>query len=446
MSQPPQDDWDAPDPRAGQGRHDTQDVHGEVHGDVHGEVHDDHALHDVRGDGHRFEDGLLGLGGDRHDDSLADEMLEPPAEEEMLRPRRRRRRNPVVRGVALLLALGLVVVAGVYSFGAVRELLPEFSLGGEPTAEDYEGAGSGEVMVEIPEGASGGQIGEILVDNGVVASVSAFTAAIAADTRGGSIQPGTYRMAEQMSSQAALSRLLDGGYREVNGVTIREGLWVAETFEILAEQTGHEVADYEGVDPADLDLPEAADGELEGFLFPSTYEFPADAGPQEQLQMMIDQGKAVHAELGLEGEELRDVVIKASIIQGEGMYSEDLTKIARVIENRLDPNPETNGYLQMDSTVHFIYQERGLAGTTDEQRDNPDLHNTYYHPGLPSGPINSPGEEAIQAAMNPEPGDWLFFVTVNPSTGETKFADSFAEHEENRREFEEWCAENRDQC
>lgn len=424
MSQPPQDDWDAHDAR----------------GD--GPGHDEHS---VRGDSERYDDGLLGLGGDEHyDDSLADEMLEP-SENGTYHPRPRRRRKPVLRGVALLLALGLVVVVGVYSFNAVRGLLPEVSLGGSQTEPaDYEGSGSGEVMVEIPDGASGGEIGEILVEHDVVASASAFTAAISADNRGGSIQPGTYRMAEQMSSEAAVSRLLDGGYREINGVIIREGLWVAETFELLAEQTGHEVSEYEDIDPADLDLPEAANGELEGFLFPSTYEFPATAGPQDQLQTMIDQGMAVHTRLGLEGEELREVVIKASIIQGEGMFAEDLPKIARVTENRLEGNSETNGYLQMDSTVHFIYQERGLAGTTEDQRANDDPYNTYYHPGLPPGPINSPGEASLEAAVNPEPGDWVYFVTVNPSTGETKFAATYDEHLVNVEEFQRWCQENLD--
>lgn len=413
MSQPPQDDWDE---------------------------------HDVRGHRDRYDDGLLGLGGgDQHDETLADEMLEPHPEEGAFRPRRRRKRNPAVRAVALLLAAGLVVVAGVYSFNAVRQLLPEISLGGTQTSgEDYEGSGTGEVMVEIPQGASGGQIGEILVQQDVVASASAFTAALAAESRSGSIQPGTYRMAEQMSSQAALSRLLDGGFREINGVTIREGLWVSETFALLAEATGHEVSEYEEVDPGDLDLPEAAEGELEGFLFPSTYEFPTDATPAQQLQMMVDQGKAVYAQLGLEGEELRDVLIKASIIQGEGLFAEDLPKIARVTENRLEGNSETNGYLQMDSTVHYIYQERGLAGTTEEQRANEDPYNTYFHPGLPPGPINSPGQASIEAAMNPEPGDWVYFVTVNPSSGETKFAATYDEHLVNVQEFQQWCQENQD--
>lgn len=413
MSQPPQDDWDE---------------------------------HDVRGSAARYDDGMPGLGvSDDHDESLADEMLEADGVEGDGVPRRRKR-SPLLKGGALLLALALVVVAGIYSFGAMRTLFSDVTLGGGQTqAADYEGPGTGEVLVDIPQGAAGGSIAEILAEQDVVASASAFTAALAAEPRAATIQPGTYRMAEQMSSQAALSRLLDGSYREINGVTVREGLWVSEIFQVLAEETDHEVAEYEDVDPGQLDLPEAAEGELEGFLFPSTYEFPTDATPQQQLQMMIDQGKTVFAELGLEGEELRETLIKASIVQGEGLFAEDLPKIARVMENRLEGNSETYGLMQMDSTVHYIYQERGRAGTTEDQRADESPYNTYVHTGLPPGPINNPGQAAIEAAMNPEPGDWVYFVTVNPSTGETKFAATYDEHLQNVQEFEEWCRENQDE-
>ncbi|GGK74111.1 endolytic transglycosylase MltG [Ornithinimicrobium pekingense] len=409
--------------------------------------HEDWDEHDVRDRSRSFDRDLLGLrGAPEHDESLAADVLDPvDPETPMFRPRRRRRRNPLGTVLALLTAAVLVITASVYTFGWVGDMLPEVSLG-EPEAEDYEGAGSGEVLVEIPPGAGGGQIAQILATEDVVASSGAFTAALQADPRSSSIQPGTYRMANQMSSQAALARLLDGNYREINGVTVREGLWVAETFAVLAEATGHEVADYEAVDPATLGLPEAAEGDLEGFLYPSTYEFAEDATPEEQLRAMVDLGKRTYSEIGVPEDQLREVIIKASIIQGEGMFSEDLPKIARVVENRLQPNPETNGYLQMDSTVHFIYQERGLAGTTTEQRQNDDPHNTYVHPGLPAGPINSPGEEAIRAALNPEPGEWLYFVTVDPSTGETRFADDFAGHQENVALFQQWCADNPDQC
>lgn len=395
----------------------------------------------------RFDDDVLGLRGVKeHDESLADDVLDPEPEVPMFRPRRRRRRNPVATVVALVMAAAVVVTASVYAFGWLGDLLPTISVGGGDDVQDYEGAGTGEVLVEIPEGAGGGQIAQILAEADVVASTGAFTAALQADPRSSSIQPGTYRMARQMSSQAALARLLDGNYREINGVTVREGLWVSETFEVLAEATGHEVSDYEDVDPATLDLPEAAEGELEGFLYPSTYEFATDSTPEDQLRAMVELGKRKYAEIGVPEDELRDVIIKASIVQGEGMFAEDLPKVARVVENRLEDTSETGGRLEMDSTIHFIFQERGKAGTTDEQRQVDDPYNTYVNPGLPPGPINSPGEAAIRAALNPEPGDWLYFVTVNPTTGETRFTDSYEEHLRNQEEFIRWCGENPDQC
>lgn len=395
----------------------------------------------------RFDDDVLGLRGVKeHDESLADDVLDPEPEVPMFRPRRRRRRNPVATVVALVMAAAVVVTASVYAFGWLGDLLPTISVGAGDDVQDYEGAGTGEVLVEIPAGAGGGQIAQILAEADVVASTGAFTAALQADPRSSSIQPGTYRMARQMSSQAALARLLDGNYREINGVTVREGLWVSETFEVLAEATGHEVSDYEDVDPATLDLPEAAEGELEGFLYPSTYEFATDSTPEDQLRAMVELGKRKYAEIGVPEDELRDVIIKASIVQGEGMFAEDLPKVARVVENRLQDTSETGGRLEMDSTIHFIFQERGKAGTTDEQRQVDDPYNTYVNPGLPPGPINSPGEAAIRAALNPEPGDWLYFVTVNPTTGETRFTDSYEEHLRNQEEFLRWCGENPDQC
>ncbi|AXH95076.1 endolytic transglycosylase MltG [Ornithinimicrobium avium] len=394
----------------------------------------------------RFDDDVLGLRGVKeHDESLADDVLDPEPEVPMFRPRRRRRRNPLATVVALVLAAAVVVTASVYAFGWVGDLLPSFSTGSNDV-QDYEGAGTGEVLVEVPQGAGGGQIAQILAEADVVASAGAFTAALQADPRSSSIQPGTYRMANQMSSSAALARLLDGNYREINGVTVREGLWVSETFEVLAEATGNEVSDYEDVDPATLDLPDAAEGELEGFLYPSTYEFAPDSTPQDQLRAMVELGRRTYAEIGVPDDELREIIIKASIVQGEGMFAEDLPKVARVVENRLVDTADTDGRLQMDSTIHFIFQERGKAGTTDEQRQVDDPYNTYVNPGLPPGPINSPGEAAIRAALNPEPGNWLYFVTVNPSTGETKFADTYEEHLKNQDEFLQWCSDNPDQC
>lgn len=385
---------------------------------------------------------------DEFDPTLADDVLTPiGAHEDDIeeQPRRRRKHNPFVRIGAILVAAAVVVAGGILGFGVVRDMIPDLSFG-ESAPEDFEGTGSGEVEVEIPQGAGGGQIGQLLFDAGVVASAESFANTAAADPRATSIQPGTYTMAEQMSSAAALDRLVDPSARVGTGVTVREGLWQDEIFALLAEATGNDLADYEAVDPADLDLPEAANGELEGFLFPDTYEFASDSTPEQQLQAMIDLGQQRYAEVGLGDEEMREILIKASIVQGEGMYAEDLPKVARVVENRLAEGSETNGRLEMDSTIHFIHQERGRVGTTNEQREADSPYNTYQNEGLPPGPINSPGLAAIEAAMHPEQGDWEFFVTINPTTGETVFTETYEEHQEQVDIFLEWCEDNPDQC
>ncbi|USQ78356.1 endolytic transglycosylase MltG [Ornithinimicrobium faecis] len=428
MSRPPADDW-AEDQTPGE-------VHAE---DLLGETHHDETHH---GETHHDE-----LFPEEHDESLAHDVLQgPPEGHDDFRPRRpEKHHNPLLRIGAIVVAAAVVIVGGIIGFNAVRGMIPDLSFGSS-APEDFEGEGSGEVTVEIPQGAGGGQIGQILFDAGVVASAEGFANTAAADPRATGIQPGTYLMSNEMSSAAALERLVDPEARQVAGVTIREGLWTAEVFALLADATGNDVADYEAIDPASLNLPEAANGELEGYLWPDTYEFGQDSTPEEQLQAMLDLGAQRYADLGLEPDAMHDIIIKASIVQGEGLFAEDLPKIARVVENRLKEGSETDGKLQMDSTIHFIHQQRGLAGTTKEQREDESPYNTYLHQGLPPGPINSPGAAAIEAAMNPAEGDWEYFVTVNPDTGETVFTNSYEEHQEYEAEFLQWCEDNPDRC
>lgn len=351
-----------------------------------------------------------------------------------------RRASPLVRWGAILAALAVVGVGGYFAFQVVTGLLPSF--GGSDEVTDYPGPGSAEVTIEVPVGAAGGKIAQILSENDVIASASAFTAAAAVDDQAVTLQPGTYQMLTQMSGQGALERMLDPDNFVSNGVTVREGLWKAEVFAILAKNTDHEVADYEAVDPADVGLPRAAGGEMEGYLFPDTYSFGADDTPEEQLQAMVRLGKKKYAELGLEGDELNEAIIEGSLIQAEGASADDLPKISRVIDNRRDDGQP----LGFDSTVHYIFQERGLAGTSDAQRASDSPYNTYLVEGLPPGPINSPGVRAIEAATNPADGPWLYFVTTNPSTGETQFAVTFEEHEKNVAIFQQWCSDNPDDC
>jgi UPF0755 protein len=137
-----------------------------------------------------------------------------------------------------------------------------------------------------------------------------------------------------------------------------------------------------------------------------------------------------------EADRLR-VITEASIVQAEAGSVEDMGKVAQVLDNRLAIDMP----LQLDTTVNYANGKAGIT-TTSEDRANPSLYNTYVHPGLPPGAISNPGEEALRAVQAPTPGDWLFFVVVDPDTGETRFAATAQEHQANVLLFQQWLRDN----
>ena len=134
------------------------------------------------------------------------------------------------------------------------------------------------------------------------------------------------------------------------------------------------------------------------------------------------------------------VVTIASLVEGEARTEADRSKVARVIENRLTAKMS----LGMDSTVNYIFKKRGVPTQQMLESDNP--YNTRRFTGLPPGPISNPGESALEAAAKPVPGNWLYFVTVNLSTGETKFAATYEEHQRYVEQFQQWCSANKGKC
>ena len=141
------------------------------------------------------------------------------------------------------------------------------------------------------------------------------------------------------------------------------------------------------------------------------------------------------------------ILTGAAIIEREARFPDDFYKVSRVIENRLAPsNQETFGKLEMDSTVQYGAGEMGSGSvsTSTEARNADNPWNTYMYPGLPAGPIANPGDRAIDAAMNPADGPWLYFVTVNLDTGETVFTTTYAEHQRAIEQWQAWCRDNPD--
>ncbi len=379
-----------------------------------------------------------------HDESPAPDLAgdadvaRAPRRDESRRAQRRRIKGKR-RLVVLLLTLGLVAGAGV---AAVRVLAPLVS--SLTASNDFTGEGSGAVSVVVHRGDTGRTIGETLEKAGVVKTAKAFAQAAGDSSKAGSIQPGTYALHAKMSATSALAMLLEPANRTVPRVTIREGVWTSEIIRLLSASTGRPLADYVVAlkDPAALGLPAAAKGNAEGYLFPSTYEFEKSSTAGEQLHTMVAKSLEELGKLGVVPDTMHRVLTIASIVEAEASASADRPKVARVIENRLaKPMP-----LQMDSTVSFISGRRDKVGTTVAERASKSPYNTYLVAGLPPGPIDSPGLSALQAAINPTPGPWLYFVTVDPDTGETRFAVDEVAHAANVKLFRAWCSAHPGKC
>jgi UPF0755 protein len=344
------------------------------------------------------------------------------------RPRRRRGPLSVVLSLLVLAAL----VAGIF-FGG-RELIALIN----PASEDYAGPGSGAVEVRVASGDTLSDIARTLVAEDVIASAGPFVAAAEDEPAATGIQPGVYQLRSQMSGASALDLLLDPEARQVTRVTVREGLTVAATLELVSTETGIPLAELQAAaaDPAAIGLPPYANGMLEGFLFPATYDVEPDDTPGGVLGGMVARTVQALDALQVPEADRLTVLTKASIVQAEAASSGDMAMVARVLENRLaDGMP-----LQLDTTVNYANGKSGIT-TTPEDRANPSPYNTYLHTGLPPGAISNPGEQAIQAVLAPAEGDWRFFVVVDPDTGETRFARTAEEHQQNVLLFQQWLRE-----
>ncbi|HET8962205.1 endolytic transglycosylase MltG [Nocardioides sp.] len=356
--------------------------------------------------------------------------------------RRRRRRSRLPGCLAVLVSLA-VVLGGAY-FVATKGIAAIEDRFASP--EDFSGPGQGSVLFEVEEGDSVAAMGRGLKAQGVVASVEAFTEAAAGNPKSTSIQVGAYKMKKQMAAEDALEILVDPGNILKNTVTIPEGLRVEDIIAILADHTDYKPEQFQQVldNPDQLGLPDYAQGNAEGYLFPSTYDFGPKESPKSMLTMMVDRWEQAAAEADLEsaaaelGYTPGELMTVASLVESEAARDEDRAKVARVIYNRLEGD-ETNGLLQIDATVNYAAdQELGAVPTTEDlEIDSP--YNTYQNPGLPPTPIEAPGDAAIEAAAHPAEGGWYYYVTVNLRTGETKFAETYDEFLGYKDELQQYC-------
>jgi UPF0755 protein len=310
-----------------------------------------------------------------------------------------RRGKAVATLVVLFLLLGIPAAVGVVYLSSIG--VTSSSSPGEA------------VEVEIPEGTTMTEVGEILEAEGVIKSAQGFRFVSFLGGGDEGIQAGTYELSTGLSARDALDRMLEGPVVRFITVTFPEGSWLPEFAERLDEDTSIRGRDFlrvlESGEVKSSILPKDSNN-FEGLLFPSTYQVVEEDTAQTLAQRLVDEtekqlAKVDTSKVEAMGYSKYDILNVASMIQAEAGVSRDRGKIARVIYNRLDENIA----LGIDATVIYALGERKNSLTSsDLEIDSP--FNTRKVAGLPPTPIGAPGAEAIEAAANPVEGPWLYYV------------------------------------
>ncbi|HEV2810737.1 MAG TPA: endolytic transglycosylase MltG [Acidimicrobiales bacterium] len=331
-------------------------------------------------------------------------------------PRRRRPLLMVLTVVAVVVVLGLI--------GAVLWVKGKIDPGGAPGQE---------VALTIPEGATTADIAELLADEGVISDAGVFGYYVQF-TGGASFQAGDYTLARNSTMSDVVATLDEGPEIAFDQVTVPEGLSLEEVAERVGEvdrfsaerflelaESGTVRSRYQ---PDDVDS-------LEGLLFPDTYRFDQTEDEAALLERMVEQFDTVATEVGYDEDDLPggltayEAIVVASLIESEARVPQDRAKISRVIHNRL----EEEMLLQIDATVIYArggeHRPNGQVLFSDLEVDSP--YNTYKFAGLPPTPIAVPGRASLEAAIDPTPGDWLFYVKYQ-NDGTHAFAETGAEH------------------
>lgn len=324
------------------------------------------------------------------------------------RRRRRGRRSLVALTAVVAVVLVVLAVAGVHLYE--QRYHPA----------DFSGTGTGSVVVVVHPGDGAGAVGTTLDKAGVVASARAFSNAASHSHDAGSIAAGTYRLRKHMSGAAAVALLLDPASRLSNSVVVFEGATVYDVAPSLAKAVGvsvdaaaKQLADVSGVGlPNGYGNGGATPTSVEGFLFPATYSFDpgtsaADA-IQEMITKFIDQDRATGFTAKARAAHLTpyEALIIASIAEKEAKLPADYPKVARVILNRLAAGMP----LQIDATSAYAAKQQHLDPTKVIYSELDSPFNSYTHKGLPPTPIANPGAAALEAAVTPASGNWLYYV------------------------------------
>jgi len=302
--------------------------------------------------------------------------------------------------------------------------------------------GAAERTVKIPRGSGASQIARQLADEGLIRSPYPFLLYCTLTRRSNRLRPGAYKLSGSLSTMAIADRIArTGGSSEDVTVTLPEGLTAQQTADRLA-QAGAIDSAAEFLDivqhpggNVELPFPPPPTG-LEGYLFPNTYRFRRHSHPAEVIERLCRTfyerfALTNEAVLDRSGRSLHEVVTIGSLIEREAERSSELARVSGVIVNRLNRHM----LLQIDATVLYAlghHKDRVLKADLEVQSP----YNTYRNPGLPPGPIASPGLPSLVAALFPERHEFLYYV-VNPDGGHT-FSRTEAEHNKAVRRYRAW--------
>lgn len=374
--------------------------------------------------------------------------------QERIREQRYRRR----RKVAALVAVGMLVVVAVGAVFLGSRLW--HSLFGSDSS-DFAGGGVSDVVIQVHEGDSTTAIGKTLQDNNVVRTTKAFVDAASGNEAISAIQPGFYKVRTEIPAADAVERLADPANR-VGKLVIPEGRQLEDVQDVKTQAVTDGIltliskatcVDLDGdrrcvsgdalrdiaaaAPPAALGVPQwalrpveslgADPRRLEGLIAAGTWNIDPSAEPQDILSRLVTDSARHYENNGLLESATAtimspyEILTVASLVQREATL-EDFSKVSRVIYNRLADQRT----LEFDSTVNYPL-ERIEVATTDADRAQMTPWNTYVRPGLPATPIASPSLPALKAAEHPEPGDWLYFVTIDMQ-GTTLFTREYDQH------------------
>lgn len=357
-------------------------------------------------------------------------------EEPAKRGRHHRRRFPWV-AVIMLVCIAVVVLA-VTQIGR-NWLVPA-------NANDTQ-----IVEVEIPEGTPVSTMGDILEEQGLIRSSSAFSLLVRVQGAAANLQAGVHDLSPSMTMPEIVAALQEGAEEAgLLKVTVNEGLTVDQIAEVVADSTSYSAEDFlnlmsnqEFLAQLVQQYPILTDSYnnpnvryvLEGYLFPATYDVAQGETLESLVTQMVDKTNEVlskyQADIDASSYSLQDIMSIASLVEKEGQTTEDRKLIAGVFYNRLEQGMP----IQSDiSVLYALGTHKEMVTYDDLEVDSP--YNLYTNAGLPPGPMNSPSEDAIAAALEPTDNDYLYFY-ANLKTGEVFYTDDYEQHQAWAQEYEE---------